>query len=214
MILFYGCWRRVCPNSMVLPHLSSYNRRASAWAAFGTQCLMSGVPSAQLHTPPPTPPPPSIIGHFILSFSKVLTAPQHFRFHKTPQESLQPHACHFHFHNFPSKSASAPSCPTSDLHLFTTSCLYQDSPLPALTTHPHHLTHVLTTLEWSFHVRERPLAWCPDPHPKLHRGTTETGPSSCPGSKHILRGNYFATGGTSNSSFGFVDYVTSASPLG
>lgn len=61
MILFYGCWRRVCPNSTVLPHLSSYNRRASAWAAFGTQCLMSGVPSAQLHTPPPTPHPPVLL---------------------------------------------------------------------------------------------------------------------------------------------------------
>lgn len=58
MILSYGSWRRVCPNSTALPHLSSYNRRASAWAAFGTRCLMSGVLSTQLHT---QLPPPSVL---------------------------------------------------------------------------------------------------------------------------------------------------------
>ena len=120
---------------------------------------MSWALSTQLHPPQYYLPLCTVFQH---SPSPHL---RHFRFHKVRQDSLQPCAFHFQFHNFPPNSASAPSCPPSNSHLFTTSRLYQDSPLPAFTTHPQHLTHLLTMhspsmcMSYHHHGVSQPRKW-------------------------------------------------------
>lgn len=57
--------------------------------------------------------------------------------------------------------------PPSDSHLFTTSCLYQDSSLPAFTTHSQHLTHHLIMHSPSMCMSYRHHG-CPDPCAKVN----------------------------------------------
>ena len=146
--------RKVHPNSIALPHLSRYNCTTSACAALNTQCplLMSWAVSTQLHTPQ----------YYLLLRTIFQHSPsphlRHFRFHKIPQDSLQPRAFHFHFHNFSTNSASAPSCPPPGSHLFTTSRLYQDGPLPAIATHLQLLAHLLTRHSPSMCMSYHPYA--------------------------------------------------------